>query len=508
MLPIAPIVLLLRLLAERRSGGQALGGGEVENGRYLLWSFVLLGWCCLLLFGAVAAIDFVIHETPEKLRSAALLFGIALVFAPPLLFPFPLLHRLARTGHHRLVYYLAHLFVVFAKRGETHAAASLLSGLALAYRGGATRSELEWLLRRISTNQGILGTAGAAYAVYGALSANLSRREGRRAEADDLAQTARILLGTMTYLSPIGAPKPVMKIAFELLGCDDARRGHWGALLLAPWEQCTKTLRIFRAYVKTRLEKSDDNTREVQRALALAKKSKSPFVEALFARVDEPPPPSTVNEARQRAVQTYLSLARNEAVGPRTVVNMLATFDVVTHPEFPENVLSDEVKADPEAIDAFHESVADALAAPIAKNLIVPLYALAPRGFGPVSARVYQKVETALFGELERAIRAIDERCDHHLRRDPFGEWLEVSQVRSIYRRIRATLGDDAARHVWPVFCRGYCRLGVQLSETWPRMRPLAHAVFKVLHSEAVRFEDAANIEQQAHNVAVTSGLG
>jgi hypothetical protein len=211
--------------------------------------------------------------------------------------------------------------------------------------------------------------------------------------------------------------------------------------------------------------------------------------------------------AHARAVDTYRSLCRGEGATPRAVINMLTTFDIVTHPEFPDNILSPELRAAPaEEIDLFHDEIAEAIAAQLT-YVPAPLFIIAQRGYGPISARVHQKVESALFDELNRAAANIDERVSQGLRRPPFGEWMEVSYVRSIYRRIEQTLGEGAARYVWPTFAGAYCALGVQLSESFPRMRPLAFAVFRVLSAESIRWNDAPNISQQAHNLAVTSGI-
>ena len=65
----------------------------------------------------------------------------------------------------------------------------------------------------------------------------------------------------------------------------------------------------------------------------------------------------------------------------------------------------------------------------------------------------------------------------------------------------------EAGKTVWPHFVFVYGNFGVQLSEEEPRMRPLAHAVFKCLHGDAVRLEDADNVKQQAHNMKVTAGV-
>ena len=68
-------------------------------------------------------------------------------------------------------------------------------------------------------------------------------------------------------------------------------------------------------------------------------------------------------------------------------------------------------------------------------------------------------------------------------------------------------LGTPAAAEIYPRFVHLYCNVGVELSERFPRMRPLAHAVFKCLSGEALRFQDAENVSQQAHNMHVTSGV-
>src|ERR1035438_1881442 len=47
-------------------------------------------------------------------------------------------------------------------------------------------------------------------------------------------------------------------------------------------------------------------------------------------------------------------------------------------------------------------------------------------------------------------------------------EWLEVSQLRRLYRRIEYCLGEPVALRLWPEFAYAYGFLGVRLSESLP----------------------------------------
>jgi hypothetical protein len=166
--------------------------------------------------------------------------------------------------------------------------------------------------------------------------------------------------------------------------------------------------------------------------------------------------------------------------------------------------LPEDIRADAELVASIHDEVARSLSEAFVRTGL-PIFAL--QNIGPVSARVYQFLESALLEEMQVALDRVHEHAKLQLRRDPYTEWLEVSYVRSVYRRIEYTLGPDAKGRVWRAFDYGYGSLGVLLSETWPRMRPLAFAVFKVLSLEARQFKDHDEVERQLRNMTITGGV-
>lgn len=415
-------------------------------------------------------------------------------------FAWPILHALARRGHVKLAYRLAHLVLLFPSTGETYSGACLLALVALARRGDVTAEERKWVKERLRKESRHLGTYATACALHLLLEARAARDEGRLGEAQELTHRARILLGTVTYVSDRGVPAPVRKIVFELLGLDDARLGRWGSLEIAPEKALTPLARVLRAWTRERMM-----NKPVEPKIArLRRRLASPVLDKLFERREEAPAPETPRAMWARARRDFQVIARGGSIGPRNILNMLVRFDLMTHPEFPETILPEAIRSDEELVASIHDEIAAALGDVVLREG-APLFAM--KGYGPVSARVYQRVEAALLGEMDRKLRLLDERTKTGQRGyGPFEDWLEASEIRSLYRRIEMALGPDAVANVYPHFAFTYCNLGVMFSETQPRMRPLAHAIFKCLSGEAIRFEDQENITQQAHNMKVTAG--
>ena len=489
---IVALILIVRALAYVANRSAYDGPATPRyTGRQVLWAVLLLAW----IAGATWTLAAALAREP---RFAAIGLPLASVGAAVLFFAFPILRALARRGHPRLVYRLAHLSLVFAIAGEAYSGACLLALLALAPRGGVTREELDFVRTRLAKETYHAGAFATASALLLLLEARVARSEGRHADAASLWEKGRTLLGTVTYVSERAVPRPALAIAYELLGLDDAGRGRWGTLELAPDQALTPVSKILRGWARERLMKQPP----VPKIDRLRRRAASPVLDALFARRSEPEEAEPTDEQLwERARRDYVVLLRGGSTGPRRIINLLATFDVMLHPRFERTALPPEMRDDEEAVASIHDDVASALTGPLAREG-APLFAM--KAYGPISARVYQNVETALLGEMERALDALDARMKHGDRLDATGEWLEASYVRAVYRKIQMTLGSDAGARVWPRFVFSYCGLGVDLSENEPRIRPLAYAIFNCLHGEAVRLEDEDNVRQQAHNMRVT----
>ncbi len=503
------VVVLIAILAIRGLAhySQKKNGAPVaqtaRGGGPLVWWLLLVAWLIFSIYALATALSLLVDGA---VVTAATLLDIAwkvLVVAAGACFFFfawTILSALARGGRPKLVYYLARIALVFPSTGETRSGACLLALLALARRGDVTAAEREWVRARLRNEKRHLGTYATACALHLLLESRAARDEGRIGDAHQSLHRARILLGTVTYVSARGVPSAVRKIVWELLGLDDARLGHWGSLEIAPEKALTPVSRVLRGWTRERLMDKPAEPK-VDR---LRRKLTSPGLDRLFARTNESLRPDGARAMWMRAQRHFRVLVLGGSIGPRHVMNVLATFDVMLHPEFPETMLPEAIRTDDELVAGVHEEIAAALTEPILREG-APLFAM--KAYGPISARVYQRVEAALFGEMERTLRALDMRTKAGHRRDSaFEEWLEASEVRSLYRRIEMALGPDAIGQVWPHFVFSYCNLGVQLAETAPRMRPLAHAIFKCLSGEAVRFDDKENIKQQAHNMRVTAG--
>lgn len=513
-IPIIVLVLLVRaILSARASSSSARASGShppfvsTLTGRAFLYYLLVVIWALFVLPSVLVGL---VGDLPALGRpgSGVAFAGVArtiafatfgVVHLTLLLFSWPILRAMARLGRPKLVYYLAHVALIFPRTGETYSGACLLAMLSLAHRGDATREELAWIRQRLRKEYRPFGTYATACALHQELKARRARNDGDFAKAFDLSERCRIVLGTVTYLSARGIPRGPRRVAYEILTLKDMQRGHWGWLDSVPEKMLTQTTRLVRSWEREWLrdEPADPKTARMRRRIG-----KTGF-EALFARPRESEAYGA-ERAWLEARRAFVALQSGKFVGPRAALSMLNVFDFLLHPECEENVLSPELANDPELLASVHDAVADALTKAL-ENTMLPIYAK-PR-YGPVSARVYQRLEVALVGKLERAMDATKARVDADHRLDSFGEWVDVSYLRSAYRQLESTLGPEAAARVYPRFAYVYGNLGVMLSERIPRNRPLAYAVFNVLHKEAERFEDPENVRQQTHNMKVTSGI-
>jgi hypothetical protein len=419
--------------------------------------------------------------------------GVLLVTAAPLL------RAAARLGRPKLVYVLAQAWMVFPRSGETQAGATLWAALAIAHRGGATAEERAWLRSRLSRETRPLGAFGCACALLRLLDARAARDEGRAGDAEDATTHARALLGTVTYAAPNAVHSTVRRLTHELLALLHASRGQWPGIATMPDLDVPASVVALRAYVHERLREASTSPRTM-RAL---RRARSPALDALFAR--KPPTPTIPTaEALARGRATFVAMSRHEPVGINAQMSMLWAFDVLMTPEFPDTAIPVEAREDAELVAAMQDDVANAMVPLLAPNP-PPIGAL--RRFGPVSARVYQKLESLLLNELSRMASGVRERAKETWRYDAAREWTDASMSRIAFRRIEQTFGTAAAAQVWPEYGHVYCKLGVLFAETRPRRRPLAHAVFESLRQDAQRFGDEAHAAQNTRNTLVTSGV-
>jgi hypothetical protein len=492
-------IIIFRVLSSAKGGR---GSGNITvRWRWIVWGTVVAGW----VMGSpivISAWAFALSTTGRSLGPivVALVLSLAFVFVGVvLLSPWPVLRAIARRGNARLVCTLAHVSLVFFRTGETGSAATLLAALALSHRGSVTGEERAWLEKRLRRGTRFLGTFAAAHAFTYALEGRALREAGRFEDAREWEETARVLLGTVSYMSKAGVPAPVRRLVHEYLALDSARLGLWGGVHVPPEVRPTKVHRVLHGWASERFFASKDDEKPPKPF----RTDGSPLADALAERPREATRIESAKDAHVRASRVYAALWKGEAVAPRDVLNMLMAMDVLTHPESTDTVLPEELRGDEAQVNAIHDELASAVAQALTR-CDVPLHAL-PR-YGPVSARVHQKVESALLGEWSRTIAQVEERRATYERRDGYGEWLEVSRVRRLYRRIEYCLGEPTVARLWPQFAYSYGNLGVRLSESLPRMRPLAHAVFAVMAREAERFQDLENVQRQASNMKITSG--
>lgn len=499
MLPVLPIFVALRYLMSR---GNAQHGRSpsilASTGRSLLWGLAVLELFVQSLI--VVAFAFAGPVGPSLVTVLVLaafgLLGVAVLF-----FPFECLRPLARRGRFKAVYYAAHFTLVFGRTGETYAGASLLALLALAYRGGAREEELAWVRARLAKERQAFGAFAVAHALLLLLEARADAVGGRTAEAGERRLRSRSLLGTVSYMG-WGAPRAVRRLAFELLALDDARCARWSFLRNPGTRFPAPARRALRAWVRERFleEKPSWLDRLARKRLA------SPALEALHARAATPPREHA--EARAIAADVYAALARGEAVAPTMTIWMMHVFDVLLSPDAEGCIVPPEQRGDQAFIDATAESIAGAVFQAV-RVQGVPIHTL--EELGPVSYRVYAKLEADVSDDLLRLLAWLEARLQEFEARrcvlnPPLQEWHMASQVRALFRRYERTLGEAAANRVFNRYLVVQSAFAARLSNTWPRMRPLAYAVFHSLHIDAVRYGDR-NAELMARNMKITRGV-
>lgn len=504
---VGPIVAVLYLLLRNQATAARSTGATSSSPkpRFDRWSTV--GWWgAMAVAVAVAWLDLVaplLGPTPAMPTAGAMLRGTA--FAASALWLVVAWHALERLSPHlppRVVYWLARMSLVCPHTGEARAGAVLLGGIALAHRPSSTRASRAWLRKRLEQEHRYRGTAASAQALLAALDAASARRAGDRARADRLDADADALLGTVAYLSPSAVPATVRAWAEELLGLRAARRGQWGMFLAPPLTTSPRPLtRLLRAWVS-------DGRRATAAASsweALRPKVRSPILDGLFARV--PPAALSVDVSGLHALasQAVAALVRGVWVAPGHLLVMLRAYDELLSPETEGSLVPPELAGDDAEVARLHDEAARALAR-ILSGKEIPLFLL--HGvMGPVSARVYTLLENELLAELEAALSAAGEKAALVARAPAKVEWLVVSRIRATYRRAQRTFGDAVNASMWPAVLVKYGKFGVMLSETAPRRRALAHAVFACLHKEATDLGDVLNQRIQARNLTVTAGL-
>lgn len=483
------------------SGGQPTKGGSpsivASTGRGLLWGLAVLE----LFVQTIVVVAFALARNGPGLPTTAVLSALLLFGVAALFFPFECLRPLARRGWVKTVYYAAHFSLIFGRTGETYAGASLLATLALAYRGDASEDELGWVRVRLAKERRAFGAFATAHAVLLLLEARADERDGRSAQASERRLQSRALLGTVSYMGS-GAPRAVRRLAFELLALDSARNAQWGMLREPGTRFPAPARRALRAWVRETFleEKPSWLDRRARKRLA------SPALEALHARSTSPLREHA--EARPIAADVYAALARGEAVPPRMTLLMLQVFDVLLSPEAEGSLIPPEQRDDQAFIDAMVESIASAVFEAV-RIQGVPIYTL--EDLGPVSCRVYAKLEAALSDDLLRLLSWLEARIeDLEARRcvlnPPLQEWHMASQVRALFRRYERTLGEAAANQVFNRYLVVQSAFAARLSDTWPRIRPLAYAMFHSLQLDAVRYGDR-NAEMMASNMKITRGV-
>jgi hypothetical protein len=463
------------------------------------WTLIAVFWGGAIFVTAVAVIAALTSPRHDS-STIAIDSALFVFFATSgffFYFPWITLMRVARFGNPRRAYYVAHAFRFSYTTGEPYGSACFCAALAIARRGAPTRAELDWIQTRLAKETRALGVFGAALALLQALEGRLAEDEGRHRDADEFRDRARILFGTTTYLSKSAIPRAIRIFANEYLALDSATRGEWGALESVEPQNASPIVRALRGWSQKNLLKSE--TKEdwrTRRAATL------PIAEALAKRADHEPKQMNADQLFARMNRDYVALLKGRRMTPRAILNLLTALDIFFDVRSPECRLPPELRFDEEAIaevgDAIASSVFEAL-----RSRGAPVFAL--RMHGSISARVYQKLESCVIGELNAAMGSMRERTTRMIRGSNREEWLEVSRVRALFRRVEYTLGTPAAGSLANALIFNYGNFGVMLSETIPRRRPLAHAVFHVLRNEAGRFQQIDALARENKNMVVTS---
>jgi hypothetical protein len=406
--PVVLIALLVRVIYQvvNAKSGKAPPLAWPDP-RRLFWGIAATGGVLVALPAGLVLIGAMLDRPSPTTVGATLAFATAVgggTFAFG--WTWTLLHPLARRGHFRFVYYAAQLSPLFFATDNTRGGALLLSALALAYAPPCTEAQRSFLARRLAKEKRGGAAYGAALAMWHALEARAAREAGEPARAIELEDSAWAIFGTLTYMSAKASPLPVRRVAEEYLALDSARRGQWGGVDRAASSphvrSSTPAARALRAFVNEKLKGKarEEADAKVLRDLA------SPIVDRLFARQPRGASRDVV-EAGARAARVYVTLVRRDYVTPRMVLAMLATYDALLDPAFPDTVLPSEIHDDDELVSGVQDSVAESIAEVVAPAG-APLFAMSR--FGPISARVHARLETILFQDLTRSLKRLDDR--------------------------------------------------------------------------------------------------
>ena len=249
------LILLVRGLANLQvSRGTQRASSSRRSKHVLLWWALVCIW---VLFAAWTAADVLTRLgitslqlsssssssppptpwSPRPLSEIAMKLAVVAFGLGAFIFPWQILYVLARGGHARLVYWLSQVALISVSSDETVAGSALMTLIALARRGDVTKKEIAWVKSKLSREQHGYGTFGTAHGLLYWIEARVARDvEGDLARAAQLRANGRALLGTVTYCSERAVPPRVLAFVWEILACEDAKRGQFGALEVAPKE--------------------------------------------------------------------------------------------------------------------------------------------------------------------------------------------------------------------------------------------------------------------------------
>ena len=250
---IGILIFVVRVM--NRAGGKGIAAPSRPQWRRIVWGTCVAVWGLGSLFVLIPAWGFALSEKGGGPGAVVIAAGFSLAFAVAggaLFSPWPLLHAIARRGHPRAACALTHASFAFFRTGETASVATLLAAVALARRGASTSAERAWLEARLRKPTPFLGTFAVAHAFACALEARALRDDGKTKEALEWEETARVLLGTVTYLSKAGIPEPVRRLAYEYLALDAAREGLWGGVQVPPGLSPAKAHRVLHDWASER----------------------------------------------------------------------------------------------------------------------------------------------------------------------------------------------------------------------------------------------------------------
>jgi phosphoglycolate phosphatase-like HAD superfamily hydrolase len=122
-------------------------------------------------------------------------------------------------------------------------------------------------------------------------------------------------------------------------------------------------------------------------------------------------------------------------------------------------------------------------------------------GGGEVTSRVRERLRDRLLTEIEAASEAIKRRYDERRALPAADEWREWGNLCALYERGVKSAGDDLRRLAFAKVFSDTCNYGVwQYNDL--KQRPLANAIFRWLHAQAVAVGDSRAEALMAKNVA------